>query len=201
MDDNKKFWERTARLYGPIQERSNAPLYEAVAEHCRPYLTGDTRVLELACGSGQLTIPLCACAGYWEATDFAPAMVRETGRRCPGVCTSVQDATALTCGDGSFDVVLIANALHIMPEPERAMEEIRRVLSPGGILLAPTFVYEGEGNRLRMKLMELVGFRTFVRWNLNGLAGFLEANGFEILEKCLLPGSPLPEGFAAGRKK
>ena len=201
MDDNKRFWERTAKLYAPIQERSNAALYTAVTEHCKPYLTEETRVLELACGSGQLTLPLSGRAGYWEATDFAERMVEETGRRCPAVHTAVQDATALTYGEGSFHVVLIANALHIMPQPERAMAEIRRVLVPGGILLAPTFVYEGKVNRLRMKLTEMVGFRTFVKWDLEDLAAFLERNGFEVVEKCLLPGSPLPEGFVAGRKK
>ena len=201
MDDNKRFWERFAKLYGPIQEKSNAALYAAVVEHCRPYLTKETGVLELACGSGQLTLPLCGCAGHWEATDFAEAMVRETKKRCPAAHTSVQDATALTYGDGSFQVVLIANALHIMPEPDKAMAEIRRVLAPGGMVLAPTFVYEGKVNRLRMRLTELVGFRTYVKWDLNDLAGFLEQHGFEVVEKCLLPGSPLPEGFAAGRKK
>lgn len=41
----------------------------------------------------------------------------------------------------TFDVVVIANALHIMPAPDPAMKEIYRVLKKGGILFAPTFVY------------------------------------------------------------
>lgn len=40
----------------------------------------------------------------------------------------VADATALSYENENFDCVVISNALHIMPEPEKAMQEIRRVL-------------------------------------------------------------------------
>ena len=43
-----------------------------------------------------------------------------------------------------FDAAVISNALHIMPEPEKALAEIRRVLKPGGILIAPTFMAVGS---------------------------------------------------------
>ena len=41
--------------------------------------------------------------------------------------------------DQSFDVVIVVNALHIVPEPEKALSEIRRVLKDDGVLVAPTF--------------------------------------------------------------
>ncbi len=42
-----------------------------------------------------------------------------------------------------FDMVVIAYALHIMPDPDSVMIEINRVLKMGGILSAPTYVWEG----------------------------------------------------------
>ena len=198
--DNKKFWEKTARLYAPIQECSNRKLYESVTAHCRPYINSDCAVLELACGSGQLTLPLCSLAKSWEATDFSPKMLEEGRKRCPGVNFSLQDATALTYGDKSFDIAIIANALHIMPEPKKALGEMHRVLKDGGIIIAPTFVYEGKVNRFRMALTNLVGFKTYEKWDLNQLAEAVAEPGFEILEKSLLPGDPLPEGFVVGKK-
>ena len=49
----------------------------------------------------------------------------------------VADATCLPYENNSFDVVIIANALHVMPEPQKALKEIDRVLKDGGLLIAP----------------------------------------------------------------
>ena len=201
MDNGKGFWDRFARLYAPVQERSNAKLYEQVAVLCAPYITAETDVLELGCGSGQLTLPLCGNARSWKATDFSENMIRELARRCPpSVTPAVRDATDLPYGDSSFQAALIANTLHIMPEPEKALGEIYRVLSPGGVLLAPAFVYEGRPNRPRMWLMTKLGFPSFYEWTFAQLEAFLVEKGFETLQKELIPGDPLPEGFIAVRK-
>ena len=52
--DNKDFWQRTAKSYGPFMNHSRK-LYDAICERMRPGLTRDMNVLELACGSGQLS--------------------------------------------------------------------------------------------------------------------------------------------------
>ena len=75
---------------------------------------------------------------------------------------SVQDATRLTYNSEEFDVVVIANALHIMPEPNKALAEIHRVLKPNGILFAPTFVYEKRYYKTDIFIMKLLGFKRCV---------------------------------------
>ena len=200
-DRGKSFWDRMAKLYAPIQEKSNAALYHALCECCQRHITPAARVLELACGTGQMTVPLCGGAGSWEATDFSENMLAEARRRCPEtVHFSMQDAEALTCADGSFEVVLIANALHVMPHPERALAEIRRVLVPDGLLLAPTFVYEGKVNRLRMWVTCKLGFPNYFEWTFAELEELLQKAGFTAVEKELIPGDPLPVGFIAARR-
>ena len=70
----------------------------------------------------------------------------------------VADATALSYENENFDCVVISNALHIMPEPEKAMQEIRRVLKKDGILYAPTFLWaekKSSGLRKRCLLQDL----------------------------------------------
>lgn len=197
MDSNLKFWQKSAKLYTPMQEKQNGKMYNSVAKKCEKYIRGKT-VLELACGTGQLTSPLAQKAGLWEATDFSPNMIKEAvSRNIPCASFSVQDATKLPYATSSFDVVIIANALHIMPEPEKAMSEIKRVLKPHGILIAPTFVYVGKANKLRLFLINTFGFKTYHKWNDKDLEKFIESFNFKIQESEMLPADPLPNLFIA----
>lgn len=153
--DNKQFWQRWASCYGPLMQ-SSEPLYAAIAQQMQPHLTPEMNVLELACGSGQLSFRLSRLVRDWEATDFSPKMIAQAKLkpRGAGLHFSVQDATSLPYADETFDAVLIANALHIMPRPEKALAEIYRVLKPGGQLFAPTFVH-GEVPRTRLRMLAI----------------------------------------------
>ncbi|WP_411328528.1 class I SAM-dependent methyltransferase [Anaerofustis stercorihominis] len=179
---NKKFWERTAKLYTYFQEKGNEELYKTIYEKIKPFFYKEQRVLELACGTGQLTRLLSDETDSWTATDFSEKMVFETEKRLnnQNVIYEVQDATALGYKDDVFDVVLIANALHIMPNPNKALDEIKRVLKTDGLLIAPTFVYDGKVNKIRLWFMEKAGFKTFHKWKSEDYMNFIEDNGFKI---------------------
>lgn len=198
---NLKFWNRVAKWYTPMQEKSNKSLYERLCKLVIPYIDTEHKILELGCGTGQLTGPLSRRGGEWIATDFSERMIAEGKKRSKwkNVKFEVADATELRYEDDVFDLVLIANTLHIMPEPQKALREIRRVLKPDGLLIAPTFVYDGHINRLRIWVMERIGFRTFYKWNHMEYLIFLEENGFDVIEDQLLPGELLSESLAVCR--
>lgn len=201
MDSNIKFWERFAKLYTPLQEKTNQKLYDEVSKECEKYIDKDKTVLELACGTGQYTFSLYEKAKSFVATDFSPKMIEELKKRCPSeIKCEVQDATNITYDDNSFDVVMIANALHIMPEPDKAMAEIVRVIKPNGVLLAPTFIYNGHENNLRLWIMSKVGFKTFHKWDEKEYNKYIESYGFKILESQIYESDLLPENFVACEK-
>ena len=102
--DNKEFWQRTAKSYGPLMKHSGK-LYDAICERIRPGLTREMNVLELACGSGQLSFRLAGRVRLWEATDFSENMIVEARKkpRSSRLHFSVQDATALLYAPDSFD--------------------------------------------------------------------------------------------------
>lgn len=87
--------------------------------------------------------------------------------------------------------MVIANALHVMPEPDRIMAEIRRVLRPGGLLIAPTFLH-GEHCGLRARMLALAGFRVRHRWSEAGFLEYVRAQGFSVLRSCRLDGGVTP---------
>ena len=110
---------------------------------------------------------------------------------------SVQDATSLPYADETFDAVLIANALHIMPRPEKALAEIYRVFKPGGQLFAPTFVHgEVPRTRLRMLAMRCAGLQIYNSWMVPQYLAFLQAGGFAVQEHALLGNTLAPLCYA-----
>lgn len=199
---NKKFWEKVAKLYTPMQERKNAKLYRELCEIISKSLDRNMQVLELACGTGQLTFPLCRKVARWEATDFSEKMIEEAKVRASNlpVTFTVQDATNLPYNDGKFDTVVIANALHIMPNPDKALAEIRRVLRKGGLLIAPTFVYDGKINKIRIWLMEMIGFHTFHKWKSDEYVEFVCKKGFDLIDRSVILGEMLPECIVICKK-
>lgn len=180
---NRAFWNRFAFLYAPFM-RKNGKMYADVYLICKPYLTADMRVLEIACGTGQFSGAIAKDVKTIEATDFSPEMVKRAKKKvkADNLTVTLQDAAALTYEDEVFDAVFIANALHIMPDPSKALREMRRVLKPGGILLAPTFVYDGEKNTAKIGLAKKVGFKTFNKWKSDEYRSFVAAQGFEIMK-------------------
>lgn len=195
---NKGFWEKVAKIYTIFMSKNDVT-YDTICESLTEYINDNKNVLELACGTGQITFRMAAKAKVWEATDYSENMVDEARKRntgenkCSNICFRVQDATNLTYENDKFDVVVIANALHIMPNPDLALAEIDRVLKKDGILFAPTFVYEKGYSKWFIWLMEKMGFKTYHKWQQNELAEYVSNYGFEVVDASLVRGKPLSE--------
>ncbi len=96
------------------------------------------RVLEIGAGTGR-NLPLYSRATRVVATEPDPDMVRQVRRRLPDAPVPVEllqaRAEALPFPDGSFDTVVSTLVLCTVSRPHKALQEIRRVLIPGGRLL------------------------------------------------------------------
>ena len=201
-NDNKAFWQRMAKFYAPFMKSSDE-LYDAAGCKIEKYISNDMDVLELACGSGQFSYRLASFAHTWEATDFSEKMIKqaEMHNKVENLRFSVQDATQLSYRDSSFNAVLIANALHIMPEPDKALDEIYRVLKPKGLLFAPTFVH-GEGySSVKSKLLGIIGFKTYNKWSADGIVQYAADRGFDVIEADVLDSSFMLMCNLIARKK
>lgn len=180
--DNKGFWNRWARRYDKMMS-GDRRLYAQIVSRMKKKLDRNMSVLELACGTGLLSVQLAGSVKMLEATDFSEEMIRQAEEKAHSARLhfSVQDATALPYAPETFDAVVISNALHIMPNPKAALSEIRRVLKPDGILIAPTFTAAGSiFGRLKIRIMELSGFKVFHKWDSKGYLDFLRQNGFTV---------------------
>lgn len=204
-DDRKSFWQRMAKGY-TLFMKGNARACREAAAAIVPFLRKDMDMLELACGTGQMTFLLHDRVRLYMATDFSPAMVAQGEKRrpyAPELVFAVEDATELSYAKDSFDAVLIANALHIMPDADRVLKEIGRVLKPGGLLFAPTFVQgKNPAARIHSRFMQKVlGLKVYHAWDERGLTDYLEQRGFKVTAHRLMGARNLPMCFIAARKQ
>lgn len=179
----KGFWS----LYAPVYELAMRPDKKAYAwlYHRIPKVIKDKDVLEIATGPGMIAKHTAPAAKRFVATDYAEGMVAQAkkGVYADNLTFEVADAMSLPYESASFDVVIISNALHIVPDPEKALSEIRRVLKMKGILIAPNFVHEkgaGVVSRLWTGTLKLIGVRFAHEWTGDDYCAFLEQNGFRV---------------------
>lgn len=100
-------------------------------------LVGDARILEVGCGTGVMAQRIGDLPGVTiVATDFSPRFVELTAAR--GIDARQADICYLPFEDHAFDVVFAGWMLYHVRDLERALNEVRRVLRPGGTFVAVT---------------------------------------------------------------
>ena len=174
MRKHKNFWDKNAGRYDRFMRKDRAA-YEEMYVLIRPVVKAKT-VLELATGTGLIARHIVNAAAHIEATDASAEMIAQAKRdnRSAKLHFSVQDMFRLPYADRSFDVVIVSNALHIVPQPEKALAEIRRVLKPGGIFL---ICNESNGDTDKdEKWTEIIGGMTIYKDA--ELKAYLEQAGF-----------------------
>ena len=191
MKKSENFWNRNAKCYDRFMRKDRAA-YEKLYELIRPVVKART-VLELAAGTGLIAKNIVRAARHIEVTDASEEMITEAKRnnRSAKLHFSVRDMFCLPYADKSFDVVIVSNALHIVPQPEKALAEIRRVLKDDGVLIAPTFTHGNGTLRGRIKLffMKLAGFPLNSRWSSADYLAFLRQNGWTVRKSAVLKAS------------
>ena len=83
------------------------------------------------------------------------------------------------------------NALHIVPQPGKALAEIHRVLKGDGVLIAPTFTHAGNSftGKVRAFFMKLAGFPLHSKWTSEEYLRFLQQNGWTVRKSAVLKAS------------
>jgi phosphatidylethanolamine/phosphatidyl-N-methylethanolamine N-methyltransferase len=199
MVTGQRYWERHAKRY----DRSTRFLARPVPrmlELAVDVARGRSRVLEVAAGTGLITTAIAPVVGALVATDYAAAMVQQLEARVraaglANVTCEQADLLALRFADASFDAVFAANVLHLVPDLEAALRSLRRVLAPGGILVAPTYLHaETRTAWLLSRVFAITGFPGARRFTAESLKRAVEAAGFRVRRAETIAG-PFPIGY------
>ena len=111
------------------------------------------RILEVGCGEGIVLATLAARlpGARLDGLELDEPALEEAHTRCPGATLVRGDACALPFGAQSFDLVVCLEVLEHLPEPVRALRELRRVARAGCLLSVPHEPFFRIGNLLREK--------------------------------------------------
>ena len=186
---NKKIWD----IYAPIYEKAmhmDKKYYGYMYDRI-PVIIKDKEVLEIATGPGLLAKHVAHFTKKMLATDYSDGMIKEAkkGEYPDNLTFEVADATSLPYTDNSFDVVIIANALHVMANPDKALKEIDRVLREDGVMIAPNFVGHNKGTRSKIwsNILKLAGIKFEHQWTPDEYIKWLDEHNWKIIFSKLMP--------------
>src|SRR5439155_3057000 len=111
----------------------------------------DTRFLELGVGTGRIALPFIRAGYDYTGVDISAAMMARLAGKLAGDAGAAYryqlheaDITALPFEAARFDVIIAVHVLHLVEDWQRAVQEARRVLRPGGWLLCGSDEMAGE---------------------------------------------------------
>lgn len=146
-------------------------------------LQGQERVLDLACGTGQLAARLLARWPQLQITgvDVSSQMLRRARARQLPVHWLCGEAASLPLADEQFDVVACLSAFHYFRQPRRALVEMRRVLRPGGQLIVVDWCDDYLSCKLCSAWLRLTDRAFYKTYSLAECQTELQHAGFRVL--------------------
>jgi len=109
-------------------------------------------VLDVACGSGNATLPAARAGARVTGLDFAPGLLEIARERAADAMLEIDfiegDAQALPFEDASYDRVVSTFGHMFAPDHRRTADEMRRVLRPGGVIAVACWMPEGAIGRM-----------------------------------------------------
>lgn len=130
--------------FGKIAEA----IYDAGDEFiARLNIAPGERVLDVACGTGNLAIPAARAGAQVTGVDIAPNLIEQARARAAAdglICRFDEgDAEAMPYADASFDTVVTMFGAMFAPRPDRTASELLRVTRPGGRIAMANWTSEG----------------------------------------------------------
>jgi phosphatidylethanolamine/phosphatidyl-N-methylethanolamine N-methyltransferase len=200
--EDREYWSRHAKNYDRSMALLGGPIPRMV-ELAAQAVQGASKVLEVAAGTGLVTPALSRAAHEVVATDYAAGMIAtlEARVRAQGLANvrcERADLYALRFEPESFDAVVAANVLHLVPDLTGALSALRRVLRPGGRLVAPTYCHdETPISWFVSRTLALTGFPGHRRFRASTLRQALESAGLRVGHAETLQGV-IPIGYIDG---
>lgn len=192
-DDKRKTWNTWASRYETLINTTEKS-YMALTHKIIETIEYTDSILELGAGTGSLSLSLSPYCREIDAIDYSEHMIRKAWEnksfsRFQNVNFMLSSAEHIQCKDNSYDIVILSNTMHVLDHPQEVMAEIKRVLKPGGRLIAPNLLHkEKVHSRLIIKALGSMGYPVVRTFDENSYYRFLEKHGFTLHKNSCING-------------
>ena len=198
------FWNKISPVYDLFENVYNRKVYKGTGIKVAEFIDKNDSVLECACGTGAITEEIAKKCRQVLATDFAEGMLKRASKKCRkygNVSFRQEDITDIKSADSSFDKVVAGNVIHLLPEPEKALNELLRVVRPGGKVIIPTYINMArDSSGFAVKFIEKLGAEFKRQFDIDSYKKFFEDKGFKDVEFFVVDGR-MPCAIAVITKK
>lgn len=192
-------WDKMSPFYDFFETVYNGKCYRGIAKKITEYITEDDIVLECACGTGLLTLPMAQKCKKLIATDYSVGMLRQAKKKIanyPNTQVGKANILDLPFKDDEFDVVVAANVIHLLDDPEKAISELKRVCKQNGRIILPVYINREKKNSiLAAKLLSLFGIKFKRQFSLATYKEFISLHNITQVEYSVVDGH-MPCAFA-----
>jgi ubiquinone/menaquinone biosynthesis C-methylase UbiE len=192
MKSNVEYWNKDAVNYDNRAKRSHKA-YQIIIDLIKREVKNDMSVLDIGTGTGEIPINICKEARNIEGIDYSIEMINIAKRKTESleitnVVFSVQNSTNLNYENGSFDIIIISNLLHIVEEPEKIINEAKRLLKNEGKIIIANYLHNANiRSRLISFIMGMKGHPVTSKYNHKTLCKFIEGCSLKITYKNRIP--------------
>jgi ubiquinone/menaquinone biosynthesis C-methylase UbiE len=195
QNKERRFWDKFANIYDSFINVIFSTTYKSILDNLNSDLNATHNVLDIGTGTGIIPFSICLKVSSVIATDISPEMIRNANQKqkklnIQNIDFQVQDSYNITFPDKTFDIVIASNLLHILYEPDKPINEVKRVMKDNGLFIAPTLCV-GEDTKSRIVagiVGTLSGFRVVNKWSIHEFKTVLTKNGFIIKKIVIIDG-------------
>ncbi len=142
MAKPEKSWDRSASTYDR-SEPSSDPTHIRTVESTKKYLNVSDVVLDYGCATGTIALEIAGNVKEVHGIDISSKMIEAAKGKAGERKVKNVDFAQLTIFDESlekesFDVILAFNVLHLLDDPQKAVQRINELLKPGGTIISTT---------------------------------------------------------------
>lgn len=185
-------WDTLSPVYDLGETVINGKVFRGIAEEIGKYINADDDVLECACGTGLLSLPVAERCHTLVATDASVGMLNAARKKLENfdnVKLRRMDIMDIPYRAELFDAVIAANVIHLLDDPKKAADGFRRVCKKGGRIIIPTYIDRSEKTAQRLRtLFSVIGIDFKSSFDYEQYKDFIEDLGFENVSYSLVDG-------------